>query len=162
MGQTAQLRLLQPVKAQANQPQISSDPARRVFEHWVAMMGKRPGLTKMGPTRSAVINSVLTLYDEDQLCAAIEGMAADPLTDCVGDKMRDAMREVEWLLAREARIERWAERGYQLRDTMAQAEDQARRGPALPEADAAPDPAAVAARTAQMRALAMRLRAQGR
>ena len=92
------------------------DPTRQVFEHWLFMLGRSPRRCKMGPTRRAAINGALAMgYDVDTLLLAVEGMAADPLDGAPHDRMRDAMREIEWLLAREARIERWAEMGERVR-----------------------------------------------
>lgn len=156
----SQLRL---VDVHAPARAASQDPTRQVFDHWVFMLGRSVARCKLGPTRRGVINAALTLYDVDTLCMAIEGMAADPLADCASDKMRDAMREVEWLLARESRVERWAEMGERLRG---QADDlavrQAQRASQPPEADApAADPAAVAAARERLRALATQARQQG-
>lgn len=94
----------------------TSDSARRVFEHWLFMLGRSPRRCKMGPTRRQAIQAALAMgYEVDVLLLAIEGMAADPLEGARDDRMRDAMREIEWLLGREARIERWAEMGERLR-----------------------------------------------
>lgn len=87
--------------------------------------------------------------------AAIDGMAADPLDDCRSDKMRDAMREIEWLLATEARIERWSERGDALKLDL-QREDTA-QVIVLPVAEEV-DPAVVAASRARLRDMAARKR----
>ena len=93
------------------------DATRRVFEHWLYMSGRSPLRCKLGPQRRQVIDAALAIgYSPDQLMQAIEGMAADPLGDVDKPRMRDAMREIEWLLAREARIERWAEAGARLRE----------------------------------------------
>ena len=47
-----QLRLVQ----DAPEPQgRTTDPVRRVFEHWAWMMGKSLRRTKLGPTRRAAI-----------------------------------------------------------------------------------------------------------
>lgn len=129
----------------------TSDPARRVFEHWLFVNGRNPRRCKMGPTRRMAIQAALAMgYDVDTLMAAVEGMAADPL-DAVGgespaarDRMRDAMREIEWLMARESRIERWAEKGDALRA-------QVDAPPPADELQApAVDPAAEAAARAQL------------
>lgn len=161
MGTAQQRRLvtgpLTGPKAATGMPVTPTDPTRRVFEHWLYMFGRNPNRCKLGPVRRGAINAALTLYDEDTLCLAIEGMAADPLADCAGDTMRDAMREVGWLLARESRVERWAEMGERLR---LQAEDQAQADAcraAAPAADTpVADPAAVAAARERLRTLAAR------
>ena len=142
----------------------TTNPTRRVFEHWLFMSGRSPRRCKLGPTRSQAINGALAMgYDEDTLLLAIEGMAADPLQDVTLDRIRDAMREVEWLLGREARIERWAEAGERLR---AQAADDAAR-PVVPVHDdvarppTAEEQAAAAQARARIQALAARLRTGG-
>lgn len=94
------------------------DPTRRIFEHWLAMFGRNPKRCKLGPTRRAAINAALALYDVDQLELAIEGMAADPLERCPAS-MAEVMRDVEWLFAKESRIERWCEAGEALRERLA-------------------------------------------
>lgn len=144
-----QLRLVQ--EAPPGMNLTTTDSARRVFEHWLFVNGRNPRRCKMGPTRRMAIQAALAMgYDTDTLMAAVEGMAADPL-DAVGgesqaarDRMRDAMREIEWLMAREARIERWAEKGDALR---AQAD-----APVVTDAQQAPavDPAAEAAARARL------------
>lgn len=119
------------------------------------MFGRSPNRCKMGPTRRAVISAALVIYEEDQLMAAIDGMASDPLDDCTSDKMRDAMREIEWLLAREARVERWADRGDALKAAML-------RSDAAPVVESIQpveiDPAEAAAHRARLRDLAARSR----
>lgn len=135
----------------------SREPARRIFEHWVFMSGRSIRRCKMGPTRAGVILAALSMgYDEDMLMMAIEGMAADPLADCDSQRMRDAMREIEWFMAREARIERWAERGERLRALAIT--------PAHPPADTEQPPTAEQQAEAQaarqrLQAMAQRLRA---
>lgn len=156
VGTSAQLRLVQ-MQTPAEASSGSKDPTRRVFDHWLFMFGRSPNRCKMGPTRRAAINQALTLYDEDQLMAAIEGMAADPLEDCSSDKMRDAMREIEWLLGREARIERWADRGEALRLRAQRQVDQAGVQPIV-EAPEVVDPAAVALYRERIRQIAARSR----
>lgn len=106
-----QLRLVQdPAPAHGE----SGDPVRKVFEHWVFMLGRSPMRCKLGSTRRPVIAAALALYEVDTLMLAVDGMAADPLEGC-SERMREAMREIEWLLARESRIEYYAERGEALR-----------------------------------------------
>jgi len=113
-----QLRLVQD-QAPGFNPD-TRDETRIVFEHWLYMLGRSPRRCKLGPTRRAAINGALAMgYEVDALLLAIEGMAADPLhlegrPDAA--HMRDAMREIEWLLAKEARIERWMDRGEALRE----------------------------------------------
>lgn len=131
----------------------TADPVRRIFEHWVAMFNRNVRRCKLGPTRRAAINAALAMgYDEETLLACIDGIASDPLDNCRHDGIREAMRELEWLLASEARIERWAERGDQLHQRMAQA-DQPSDTPT--HTQTAPDPAA----RQRLAELARRLRA---
>ncbi len=114
MAQAAQLKLV--TDKAPGQNLETQDATRRVFEHWVFMFERRVRLCKLGPTRRQVIDAALAMgYDVDTLLLAIEGMAADPLPNARHDGIRDGMREIEWLLAREARIERWAEMGERVR-----------------------------------------------
>lgn len=131
------------------------DPTRQVFDHWLFMLGRSPRRCKMGPTRRAAINSALAMgYDVDTLLLAVEGMAADPLDGAPHDRMRDAMREIEWLLAREARIERWADMGETLRLEAIQVDNpQPEDMPAPPT-----DPVAAAAARERLRELGARRR----
>lgn len=146
---SAQLRLV--TDAPAMNTGTSTDPTRQVFEHWLYMLGRSSARCKLGPTRRAAINGALAIgYDVETLFLAVEGMAGDPLEGCT-DRMRGAMRELEWLLASEARIEQWADKG----DALRQASAQAQRRPVA--AEAAPqdvDPAAAAAARERLRAFA--------
>lgn len=152
MSARPQLRLVtEPVQL----PVSSNDPTRRVFDHWVAMNGRMPQRCKLGPTRRQVINAWLLVYDEDQVLAAIEGMAADPLEGC-NPGQRAAMRELEWLLQSESRIERWAELGYAMRDELA-AQD-ARGAAPVPDDEPVVDPEQAAAARARLVALARQRR----
>lgn len=155
MSARPQLKLVTEAVQQNSAPM---DPTRRVFDHWVAMNGRMVARCKLGPTRRQAINAWLTVYDEDQLLAAIEGMAADPLEGC-NPGQRAAMRELEWLLASESRIERWSELGFTLRDELAAAD---RRCAAPVVADEpVVDPAEAAAARARLVALARRRRGEG-
>jgi len=111
-----QLRLVQ----DAQQPtEPTRDPARRVFEHWAWMLGKNLKRTKLGPTRRAAIAAALAMgYDEDTLMLACDGIASHSL-DGKPESMQAAMRELEWSLRTEARIERWAELGETFRQRLA-------------------------------------------
>jgi len=113
-----QLRLVQ----DAPQPQSrTTDPVRRVFEHWADLMGKSLRRTKLGPTRRAAIAGALAMgYDEETLMLACEGIASHPL-DGKPESMQAAMRELEWSMRTEARIERWAELGEAFRQRVAAA-----------------------------------------
>lgn len=111
----AQLRLV----VDTPLPQFGDSPkddARRVFEHWLFMFEKSPRRCKMGPGRRQAICAALSLYGMETLELAIEGMASDPLESCT-ETMREAMVDLEWILAKESRIERWAARGEKLRES---------------------------------------------
>ena len=148
-----QLKLVIDAPATCATPQ---DATRRIFDHWLYMLGRNPRRCKLGTTRRAAINAALTVYDEETLLLTMEGIAADPL-EGKPESMRAAMRELEWLLASEARIERWADKGEALRidalrlDALQQA-----------RADAPPppvsDPVAAAAARDRVRALAASMR----
>ena len=141
MSGAAQLRLIT-TPASAT-PAPSTDPTRQVFEHWLYMLAKSPARCKLGPTRRAAINAALTLYDVETLHLAIEGMAGDPLDGC-SDKMAAAMRELEWLLAKEARVERWADMGEHFRLRVQRDEHQAAAEPDIAPAPVDPVVAAAA------------------
>lgn len=155
MSAAAQLRLV------TEAPAVSfgcapADSTRVVFEHWLFMFGRSPRRCKLGPGRRQAINAALALYDVETLELAIEGIASDPLTDCT-ESMREAMHEIEWLLAKEARIERYAGRGEKLR---ASHERQAQRAAQQPLAVVtAVDPATEAAEQAKAQAHREQLRA---
>lgn len=139
----------------------TTDPVRRVFEHWLYMLGRSPRRCKMGPTRRAAINAALAMgYELDMLLQTVEGIAADPLDGARDDHMRDAMREIEWVLKSEARIERWAEVGERLRvraerELTQRAEAAECQAPRL-------QPEQVAADRQRLKDLAQRLRASAR
>lgn len=99
------------------------DPTRQIFEHWLLMAGKSPRRCKLGPIRRTAINSALALgYEVDMLLCAVEGMAADKLLQCSANHIRDRMREIDWLMGAEARIEHWADLGEALRQQLQQQE----------------------------------------
>lgn len=151
---SAQLKLITDKTAATEGP--TADPARRVFEHWVFMLGRSTRRCKMGPTRTAAIRSMLTLYEEETLLMAVEGMAADPL-DGVRAEARDAMRELEWLLGKESRVERWADAGERLRER-AERRARAAHGDGDERDAQEPDPAQAALARERLRALAATLR----
>lgn len=148
----AQLKLVAD-KAPDQNP-YTQDDTRRVFEHWVFMFDRPVHRCKLGPTRRQVIDAAIAMgYDVDMLMQAIEGMAADPLADAPHDRMRDAMREIEWFLAREARIERWAEMGERIRARALRPDEP------VPAAQAVDYCAPSDEQRARMKALAAKLRA---
>lgn len=145
-----QLRLVQ----DAPQPQTSTDPARRIFEHWAFMLGRSTLRCKLGPTRRAAINAALAIgYDEDTLMLACEGMASVSF-EGKPDSMREAMLELEWFMAREARIERAVRYGEALRAALAAPV------PTATDAEDRPpvDPAQAAAARDRLRAMAVAMR----
>lgn len=152
----AQLRLVS--EPAPDQNPDTQDDTRRVFEHWVFMFNRPVRRCKLGPTRRATIDAAMAMgYDTETLMLAIEGMAADPLANARDDGQRDAMREIEWFLARESRIERWAELGERLRARAERAE----RTPAIAQPEQGPVVSAeeLAAAKARLKALANRMRA---
>ena len=146
-----QLRLVQ----DAQQPQNTTDPVRRVFDHWLFMLGRSARRCKLGPTRRAAINGALAIgYDEETLLLACEGMACVSF-DGKPESMREAMLELEWFLAREARIERAVRYGEALRDAAAR---QTEPAAVVQEAAVVVDPVAAAAARERLRAMAASLR----
>ena len=133
----------------------TQDPARQIFDHWLLMTGKSPRRCKLGPIRRTAINSALALgYEVDVLLCAIEGMAADPLERCSAEHIRTRMRELDWLLGAEARIEHWADLGEALRQQLQQQDLALRRRaatPPPPAGDAQAEAAAKAAAIERMR-----------
>lgn len=132
----------------------TSDPVRQVFEHWVWMLGRSPARCKLGSTRRPVIAAALTLYETEALLLAVEGLAADPLEGC-SERMREAMRELEWLFAKESRIEYYEERGMALRR---RAERRDAMVTERQKSEAPVDPEAVRLCRERLRALAAELR----
>ena len=153
MARTQQLRLV--TDHPADQFGAACDETRMLFEHAVVMWGRNPARCKLGPTRRRAINAMLTIYDAETLMLAIEGVAC-PLDDC-SERMRDAMREIEWLFASESRIERFARIGEALRA------DVARRMQRRIEAAAESEPvdaAEAAKQRARLAAMAAHMRGQ--
>lgn len=155
---STQLRLVQDVPAM--QTGTTTDPTRQVFEHWLFMFGHSPARCKLGPTRRQAINGALAMgYEVDVLMLTVEGMAGDALEGC-SDRMAAAMRDLEWLLAKEARIEQWADKGEALRKASARVPS----GRAELAAAAEPyvDPAQAMAAREKLRAFAAQRREGGR
>jgi hypothetical protein len=113
-----QLKLVTPLDIQ---PQTSSDPIRRLFDHWVFMAQKNPARAKLGPQRRQAIAAALTLYTEDELQLAIDGNLIDAW--CVANGRHD----LDWLLVGESRVERFIELGEHLRERLRESEAAARR-----------------------------------
>ncbi len=145
-----QLRLVQDDTAL---PQPSTDPVRRIFERWAFMLGKSLRRCKLGPTRRAAIAGALAMgYDEETLLLVCDGIASHPL-DGKPESMQDAMRELEWALRTEARIERWAKVGEQFRGRLQAVPAAAPAEPATPV-----DPAAELAHMQRCRQMAQAMR----
>ena len=131
-------------------------PAQRVFEHWVAMFGKRRGLVAFGPKRRRLVESALALYPEATLLLAIDGCAASAWH--AGDNDRGkAFNDLELILRDEAHIERFAEDGEALHQRALRELRRERERAAAP-APEPEDPAAVAEQRARVQALARQLR----
>lgn len=90
------------------------DAMRRLFDHWVFMMGKNPRRCALGPERRKVIGKALSLYDEETLQLAIEGCASSAYH--AGDNDRDTpYNDLELIFRNEKYVERFATMGEQLR-----------------------------------------------
>ncbi len=136
----------------------TTDPTRQVFEHWLYMLGRSAQRCKLGPSRRQVINGALAMgYDADTLMLAVEGMAGDALEGC-SERMATAMRDLEWLLAKEARIEQWADKGEALRAAAMQNVNER----VMDEPAAQVDPAEAAAARERLRQFAQQRRGGGR
>lgn len=110
MAQVQQLRLVtEPPPAHGT----TQDPARQVFEHWVFMFGKKPARTKLDADRRKAIDTALALYDLPTVLQAVEGMAAAPMHG-KPESLVSAITEIEWFLAKAARIERALEHADRL------------------------------------------------
>lgn len=138
----------------------TTDPTRRVFEHWLFMAGKSPGRCKLGPTRRAAINAALALYDVETLLLAIEGAAADPWING-GNRLERDLFDPEWLFAKEQRVEKAADLGDKLRAQLAVVDTQAAQRAAAP-AETPEAKAEAAAARERLRALAAQLRTGAR
>lgn len=160
---SVQLKLVQPAMQQQHDAFSSADPTRRIFQHWLDMLGKSPRRCKLGPVRRQAINAALVLYDEDQVCMAIEGCAADAW--CAGDNpARREFTDLEWILRSESSIERFSEAGDRLRAQAAKQELAAQQRAAAPSPEVVQDEAAqrVAAAAAKERLRKMAARMSGR
>lgn len=124
------------------------DPVRRVFDHWMAIHGKSPARCKLGPTRQQAIAACLLLYDEETLLLAIEGNAADHSCSAGGNTINRDLYDIEWLLATESRVERFANMGERVRQVMDEGEQHAQAQAAAPPSD----PAAVLAHRQRIKA----------
>lgn len=84
-------------------------PEQRVFDHWVALMGKNPRRTVLSPDRRKLIRKALELYDEDTLQLAIEGCACSAFHQ--GDNDSGALyNDIELILRNARNVERFADK----------------------------------------------------
>lgn len=134
------------------------DDVRRLFDHWVFMLGKNPKRVALGPERRKVIGRALQLYEVEVLEMAIEGCAASEWH--AGENDRGTVyQDIELILRNESHIERFAALGEQLR---IKAANDAARARAQASAPVPPQDAAAAAEQRQrLRDLAARLRRGG-
>ena len=147
-----QLRLVQ----DAQQPQTTTDPVRRIFVHWMFMHGKSPARCRLTPDRSQPIAAALAMgYCVEDLLLAVEGHASDPMDWARSDDSRKRFRELDKLMARGSTIERYIELGEALRDAAGR-----QLAPVVAtEMVAEPvDPVAAAAARERLRTLAASLR----
>lgn len=159
MAGIAQLKLVTEPPPAHN---TTTDPTRRVFEHWCFMFDLNPRRTKLGPLRRQAINAALALYDHDleTILMAVDGMAAAPLGD-KPESMQEAMREVDWFLGNEKRIERCLRWADLLRLQVEQAQHaQAASATALADTPPQISAAEVQARRELLRTTANQLRMQ--
>lgn len=121
------------------------DAVRRLFDHWVFMLGKNPKRVALGPERRKVISRALQLYELEVLEMAIEGCAASEWH--AGENDRGTVyQDIELILRNEAHIERFAALGEQLRIKVA---NEAARARAQASAPVPPQDAVAAAETRQ-------------
>lgn len=132
----------------------AGDVARKVFEHWVWMLGKPPNRTAFGPSRRKTVDRALELYDADTLMLAIEGCAASAWHNGENDRRRP-FNDIELILRDEPHIERFAEEGEALRAR----EEQARSAPVeqATQSNPQPDAAQVQAQRERLREMAAAL-----
>lgn len=156
-GQGVLLKLVpQDGAGEALRPDRRSE-AQSVFAHWVWMMGKRASRVAFGPKRRRAVYVALTLYEADQLLAAIEGCASSPFHR--GENDRDtAYDDIDFILRDERNIERFSERGYKLREAARRALEREAGAAQDQTPEAAPvDPAELAAQRERVRQMAAQL-----
>lgn len=146
-----QLRLVKSETPSLDAYSRADDPVQRVFGEFLDLFGKSPARCKLGPQRRAAIAGALQLYPEDMVIQAILGAAScDWLAQQPG-------LGIEWVLATEARIERFADVGLRIQ---ARATREAVQPVVVAAEAAAPTPeqlAQAAAARDRMRAMARRL-----
>ena len=89
-------------------PADERSPEQRVFDHWVAIMGKVPRRTVLDPKRRKAIRNALELYDEDTLRLAIEGCACSAFH--MGENDRETVyNDIELILRSARNVEQFAD-----------------------------------------------------
>ena len=130
------------------------DPAQRIFEHWVWMLGKNPRRTAFGPARRKSVDRALSLYDADTLLLAIDGCAASAWHNGENDRARP-FNDLDLILRDESHIERFADDGERVRRRAVRLIERQRAADVAPRAEQAEDPERVrAARDAVRRVAA--------
>jgi len=112
VGTYRQLKL---IKGPTPQTAAAISPVMRLHQHAVLVFDKVVARCGLGPKRRQLLEMWLTVFDEDVLMQAFEGAAADAWVLEQGG----IFTTPEWILRDEANIERFAERGAQLRDEAA-------------------------------------------
>jgi hypothetical protein len=156
MRHSGQLKLVHQQEDATNDDALAQSPGRRIFDHWVTMMGKRAGMVAFGPARRKVVERALGLYSEEVLCLAIDGCAASAWHGGDNDRGRP-YNDIELILRDEAHIERFAEDGERLHQAALAQWRQDRATQAAP-AEPAEDPVQVAAVRDRVRQMAQRMR----
>lgn len=116
MSAVVQLQLVGVTPADAD----SRSPEEQVFDHWVWVMGKRPGRTVLGPERRRVLRRALELYDVETLKLAIDGCATSPFHAGENDRATP-YRDLELIVRSERTVERFAEMGEEAHEKARQA-----------------------------------------
>lgn len=145
---STQLRLVKMEPVSMDGYSASPDPVVRVFGEWLDWFGKSAARCKLGPQRRAAIAAALVLYDEEMLVQALIGASADEWL------ARQDGLGIEWILASESRIERFADVGQRIQARAAAA-------PAVQAEPTAEDRERAAQARAKMRAIAQRMSGRG-
>jgi len=90
-----------------------ASPCMRLYHRWRLLFGKlRAGI---GPQRARAVEAMLHVYPEDTLALALDGAADDAWIRDRGAQFTS----IEWILANEQRIERFADAGAALHAAIA-------------------------------------------
>lgn len=135
------------------------DEVRRVFDHWVFMLGKNPKRVALGPDRRKVIVRALQLYEVEVLEMAIEGVASSEWHAGENDRGLP-YQDIGLILRDEAHIERFSAMGEALRIKVASAAARERAQVSAP-VPVVVDPAAAEAQRQRLREFAARCRRGG-